>query len=57
MGAYTSLTEASDDIVKIRERTEPDPATASLYTEAYERYRQTYFALLPVFEEAAARMV
>jgi sugar (pentulose or hexulose) kinase len=33
IGAYSSLTEASDDIVKIRERTEPDPVTASLYTE------------------------
>jgi xylulokinase len=57
IGAYTSLTEASDDIVKIREHTEPDAVTAALYTEAYERYRQTYFALLPVFEDAAARMV
>jgi hypothetical protein len=28
-----------------------------MYTEAYERYRQTYFALLPVFEEAAERAV
>jgi xylulokinase len=57
IGAYTSLTEVSEHIVSIRERTEPDPATASLYTEAYERYRQTYFAMLPVFEEAAERMV
>jgi xylulokinase len=57
IGAFASLTEASEQIVKIRERTEPDPATASMYTEAYERYRQTYFALLPVFEEAAERTV
>lgn len=55
IGAYPSLTEASEHIVKIREHTEPDPATASMYAEAYERYRQTYFALLPVFEEAAER--
>ena len=53
IGAYASLREASDDIVKIRQHTEPDPVMASLYIEAYERYRQTYFALLPVFEEAA----
>lgn len=57
IGEYTSLMEASDDMVKIREHTEPDPGMASLYTEAYERYRQTYFALLPVFEEAAEHMV
>jgi xylulokinase len=57
IGAYTSLTEASDDIVKIHQRTEPDPATAPLYEVAYERYRQTYFALLRVFEEAAGRTV
>jgi xylulokinase len=55
IGAYRSLTEASEHIVKIREHTEPDPATASLYSEAYERYRQAYFTLLPLFEEAAAR--
>jgi autoinducer 2 (AI-2) kinase len=57
IGAFASLTEVSEHIVKIRERKEPDPATASLYTESYERYRQTYFAMLPVFEEAAERMV
>jgi xylulokinase len=57
IGAFASLTEVSEHIVKIRERTEPAPATASLYTESYERYRQTYFAMLPVFEEAAERMV
>ena len=53
IGAYNSLTEVSEHIVKIRQHTEPDPATASMYAEAYARYRQTYFALLPVFEEAA----
>jgi xylulokinase len=57
IGAYSSLTEVSEHIVKIRQRTEPDPATASMYTEAYERYRQAYFALLPVFEQAAGRIV
>ena len=53
--AYASLKEASDRIVRIRERIDPDPSTRSAYTEAYERYRQTYFALLPVFEETARR--
>jgi xylulokinase len=53
MGAYASLSEASEHIVKIRECIEPDPANESAYSEAYERYRQTYFATLPVFEDAA----
>ncbi len=55
IGAYASLSEASEHIVKIRECLDPDPATQSIYTEAYERYRQTYFATLPVFEDAAKR--
>jgi xylulokinase len=53
IGAYSTLSEASEHIVKIRECIDPDPATQSAYTEAYERYRQTYFTLLPVFEDAA----
>ena len=54
-GAYTSLTEASEHIVRVRERLEPDPSTRSAYQEAYARYRQTYFSLLPVFEESERR--
>jgi xylulokinase len=53
IGAYATLSEASEHIVKIRECIDPDPAAQSIYAEAYERYRQTYFATLPVFEEAA----
>ena len=54
-GAYATLSEASEHIVKIRECIDPDPSTQSAYTESYERYRQTYFTLLPVFEQAAKR--
>ncbi|MEO8357738.1 MAG: FGGY-family carbohydrate kinase [Chloroflexota bacterium] len=57
IGAYATLTEVSEQIVKIREQIAPDPATASMYTESYERYRQTYFALLPMFEDAAKHKV
>jgi len=53
IGAYATLSEASEHIVRIRECIDPDPLTQSIYAEAYERYRQTYFALLPVFEQAA----
>jgi len=55
IGAYATLTDASNHIVNIRERIDPDPTTKSAYDEAYERYRQTYFALVPVFEQAARR--
>jgi xylulokinase len=54
-GAYASLTEASDHIVRLRERLEPDLSVQSAYQEAYARYRQTYFSLLPVFEETRRR--
>ena len=53
IGAYATLSEASEHIVRIRECIDPDPMTQSIYDKAYERYRQTYFALLPVFEQAA----
>ena len=57
IGAYATLMEVSEHLVKIREHIEPDPATRSLYAEAYEQYRQTYFAMLPVFEVAARRTI
>jgi xylulokinase len=53
IGAYATLSDASEHIVNIRERFDPDPAVHSIYADAYARYRQTYFALLPVFEQAA----
>jgi xylulokinase len=53
IGAYATLSEACEHIVKIRECIDPDPQTQSIYAESYERYRQTYFALLPLFEDAA----
>ena len=55
IGAYGSLAEVSEHIVKIRECIDPDPAAVSMYAEAYRQYRQTYFSLLPVFEDAARR--
>ncbi len=53
IGAYATLSEAGENIVKIREQIEPQPSDQSVYAESYARYRQTYFALLPVFEQAA----
>jgi xylulokinase len=50
--AFASLIEASNLAVRIVERFEPEPDIQSLYTGFYSLYRQTYFALLPVFERA-----
>jgi xylulokinase len=57
VSAYASLSEAGEQIVRIHERIDPNPSAQSAYMEAYARYRQTYFALLPVFEETARRGV
>jgi xylulokinase len=54
-GAFDSLAEASQRAVRIRERFEPQPAAQTAYAEAYARYRDTYFTLLPLFERAAIR--
>ena len=56
IGAYTSLTEVSEHIVKIHEIIEPDPTIMSVYADAYEQYRETYFAMLPVFEKMATNI-
>lgn len=53
VGAFGSLTEASDHMVRIVARFEPNPAAQSRYKALYELYRETYFTLLPVFERAA----
>ena len=57
IGSYSSLSEVSEHIVKIRECIDPDTVAQSIYQESYEQYRQTYFALLPVFEGAAKRKI
>ena len=54
---YASLMEVSQHLVKISEQIEPDPATMSMYAEAYEQYRETYFAMLPLFEKANRRTI
>ena len=55
IGAFATLSEASEHIVKIHERIEPQLSAQSIYADSYARYRQTYFALLPVFEQAASQ--
>lgn len=56
VGAYATLAEASERVVRIRARYEPQPAAQAVYAAAYELYRDTYFTLLPLFERAAQRL-
>src|SRR5215207_3507881 len=53
IGAFATLSEVSEHVIKIHERIDPQPSAQSIYVDSYGRYRQTYFALLPVFEQAA----
>ena len=51
-GVHASVAEAVDAFVAFRpEEHEPDPAAREVYDEAYRRYRELYFALVPVFEK------
>lgn len=52
-GAYKSLPEASEQIVRIGECFEPNAEAQKRYEALYALYRETYFTLLPVFEQAA----
>ena len=52
-GACTSLAEAAGRMVRVVETVDPRPDLVARYEEYYQLYRATYFALLPVFEQAA----
>jgi xylulokinase len=52
-GLAGSLSEAIDLATHVIEHRDPDPAAHAIYEEYYHLYRDTYFALLPVFERAA----
>ncbi len=47
-GAYGSVEEAAEAAVRVAEVTEPDPAAADRYDEAYARFRRLYPALRTV---------
>ena len=42
-------------MVRVVETVEPNRALQACYEDGYQLYRDTYFALLPVFERAARR--
>ena len=52
-GAGASLTLAAENIVRIIETVDPQPEIQARYEDYYQLYRAAYFALLPVFEQAA----
>ena len=53
IGAFANLAEAGRQMVRLVERFEPQPAAQTIYAGLYDRYRQLYFSLLPVFEQTA----
>jgi xylulokinase len=53
IGAYASITQAATQVVNIMETIEPDLKRHARYEEYYRLYQSTYFALLPVFDQAA----
>ena len=49
-GVHATVADAVEAFVAYRpEEHEPDPERREIYDEAYRRYRETYFALKPVF--------
>lgn len=54
-GLTRTLDEACDLCVKVIETRYPQAHNAAIYHHRYQTYRAAYFALLPVFEEAAKR--
>jgi xylulokinase len=52
-GLIDSLEEAVDLTTRVIETLDPNPETRRIYEDYYQLYRTTYFALLPVFEQAS----
>jgi xylulokinase len=53
-GVHTGVADAVKAFVSFRpDEHEPDPSAAEAYDEAYRRYRELYFALVPVFESGS----
>jgi xylulokinase len=49
-GVHSGVTDAVKAFVSFRpDEHEPDPSAGEAYDEAYRRYRELYFALVPIF--------
>ena len=53
-GIYPSVQQACATTVRVVERTDPNPATAQVYTQAYETYKALYPALKPIISKPGA---
>jgi ribulose kinase len=54
-GAYADLRAAGNAMVHPGKTIEPDATTRTIYDEGYERYKHTYIALAPLFQQASAK--
>ncbi len=48
-GEYSSVVEAADAIIKVKETIEPEKALVQKYEEQYQKFKEIYPALKPVF--------
>lgn len=48
-GEFASVQEAADKLVRVVETVEPDPETAALYEDKYQKFRQIYPAVKELF--------
>jgi FGGY-family pentulose kinase len=54
-GIYTDLTEASDNMVRVKRRIEPVTANHEKYEFYFDKYRKTYVALKDLMHEMSGR--
>ena len=50
-GAYGSVAACAEQLVRVRETVEPDPALAARYEERYQKFRKIYPAMKKLFQE------
>src|SRR5262245_45309516 len=50
VGLYSSVEEAAERMVQIKERFEPNPANRAVYDDTFNTYVKLYDALCPLFE-------
>ncbi len=48
-GEYSSVVEAADAIIKVKETIEPEKALVDKYEEQYQKFKEIYPALKPIF--------
>lgn len=53
LGRYADLIQASEDLVQLGERFQPDPSEYERYTESYERYVDAYSRFRNLYREIA----